>query len=92
MSALAFARYPQTRAPRDFTPAFPVPSTEMKKSLVAIMPMYSRVAGGVSRACCENPTPPSTKPAARIAVDEDARTFESSMNPISVREVVETHP
>ena len=48
----------------------------MKKSLVAMIPMYSRVAGGVSAPTEAKDAPPSTKPAALMKFPDTAIALE----------------
>ena len=52
------------------------------------MPMKSSVAGGVSPAIVWNPTPPSTKPAARMVEPATAKQFAFDKSWTAVCEVV----
>jgi len=60
----------------------------MKKSFVAMMPIYSRVAGGVSAPTDWNETPASAKPADLITLPEAARQFALDKFATPVWEVV----
>jgi len=79
MSASAIALYPYSFPTIPLAVALPAPATCMKKSFVAIIPIYGRLEGGVSNAPDWKPVAMPVAVTALMKFPASARQFEFAM-------------